>query len=73
MDPKSARVEIACRLFAGDRLSLPAAARFAGLPRAAMEAELRRRDIPLHQPTIEEVRQDLAVLRDLAGRGEHAS
>jgi len=63
MDERSARIEIACRLFDAERLSLPGAARFAGLGRAEMEGELRRRGIAIYRPTVEELRQDLDVLR----------
>ena len=65
MDERSARVEIACRLFDAERLSLPAAAKFAGLGRAAMEGELRRREIDIYRPTVEELRADLDVLRNM--------
>jgi predicted HTH domain antitoxin len=65
MDERSALVEIACRLFDAERLSLPAAARFAGLSRAAMEGELRRREISIYRPTVEDLHQDLQVLRNL--------
>lgn len=68
MDERGARIEIACRLFDGEKLSLPAAAKFAGLTRAAMEGELRRRSIPIYRPTIDEIRQDLEVLRQLQDR-----
>lgn len=67
MDERDAKIEIACRLFDAERLSLPAAARFAGLSRAAMEGELRRRQIALYRPTLEDLRQDLAVLETLEG------
>jgi predicted HTH domain antitoxin len=67
MGEGDARIEIACRLFDGERLSLPAAAKFAGLSRVAMEGELRQRRISLYRPTIEDLRQDLDVLRGLRG------
>lgn len=65
MDERNALIEIACRLFDADRLSLPAAAKFAGLNRAAMEGELRRRHIAIYRPTIDDLHQDLDVLRAL--------
>ncbi len=67
MDERDALVEIACRLFDVERLSLPAAAKFAGLSRAAMEGALRQRRIPIYRPTIEDLHQDLDVLRNLRG------
>jgi len=65
MDERNARIEIACRLFDAERLTLPAAAKFAALSRAAMEGELRRRAIAIYRPTVEELRQDLDVLRNM--------
>lgn len=67
MDERNAQIEIACRLFDAERLSLPAAAGFAGLSRAAMEGELRRRQIAIYRPTLEDLHQDLAVLESLEG------
>jgi predicted HTH domain antitoxin len=67
LDERNARIEIACRLFDAERLSLPGAAKFAGLSRAAMEGELRRRRISLYRPTVDELHQDLNVLRELRG------
>lgn len=46
MDEQQARVEIACRLYDADKLSKPAAARFAGLSRPEFEAELLQRGLP---------------------------
>jgi predicted HTH domain antitoxin len=68
MDERNARIEIACRLFDAERLTLTAAGRLAGLKRVEMEAELRRRRIAIYRPTIEEVRQDLEVLRNLGDK-----
>ncbi|MBI4616886.1 MAG: UPF0175 family protein [Planctomycetes bacterium] len=62
MNEEEARVEIACRLFQADRLSLPAAARWAGLPRIQFEAELVRRGIAPYRPTVEDLESDLATL-----------
>jgi len=65
MDEGDARIEIACRLFDAERLSLPASARFAGLTRIAMEGKLRKRRIALYRPTIEEVFNDFDALQHL--------
>lgn len=67
LDEAGARIEIACRLFDAECLSLPAAARFSGLSRAAMEGELRRRQIAIYRPTVEDLHEDLAVLESLVG------
>jgi len=69
MSERDALIEIACRLFDGERLSLPAAARFAAISRAAMEGELRRRHIAIYRPTVEDLHQDLDTLRNLPGAG----
>lgn len=65
MGERDALIEIACRLFDAERLSLRAAAKFAQLSRVAMEAELRRRRIAVYRPTVEELRQDLDTLQAL--------
>jgi predicted HTH domain antitoxin len=65
LDEPHARIEIACRLFDAERLSLPAAAKFAQLSRIAMEGELRQRGIAIYRPTVEDLHDDLDVLRDI--------
>lgn len=47
LDERSARIEIACRLFAAGKLSSPAAARWTELTRTEFESELLSRDLPL--------------------------
>ena len=56
------RVELACRLFDGGRLALWPAAQLAGLSRIEFESELRKRSIPLHRPTPEDLQNDLQTL-----------
>jgi predicted HTH domain antitoxin len=65
MNEGEARVEIASRLFEAGKLSLPLAARLAGLDRGEMEDELLDRNIPLYRPTLEDYRQDVEALRKL--------
>jgi predicted HTH domain antitoxin len=65
MGERDALVEFACRLFDGERLTLPAAAKFAGVSRAAMEGELLRRRIAIYRPTVEDLHEDLDTLRSL--------
>jgi predicted HTH domain antitoxin len=60
-----ARVEIACRLFDAEMLSLWPAAKWAGLSRVEFEGELMRRRIPLHRPTPEDLDSDLEAFRRL--------
>jgi predicted HTH domain antitoxin len=65
MSDREALVEIACRLFEAGKLSLPLAARLAGVDRGEMEDQLLDRKIPLYRPTIEDYRQDLDALQSL--------
>ena len=67
LDERDALIEIACRLFDAERLSLPAAAKFAGLTRAEMEGQLRHRAIAVYRPTLEDLHQDLDALRAIRG------
>lgn len=59
---RDALIEFARRLFDGDRLPVPLAARLAGLERVQMEVELGRRGIPIWRPTIEDLHDDVAAL-----------
>jgi predicted HTH domain antitoxin len=65
MTEREAMIEIACRLFQAGKLSLPLAARFAGLARGEMEDQLLDRRIPLYRPTLEDYHQDVETLRKL--------
>jgi predicted HTH domain antitoxin len=65
LDEPNARIEIACRLFDAGRLSLPAAAKFGQISRAAMEGALRQRQIAIYRPTVKDLHDDLEVLRDI--------
>ena len=60
-----ARVEIACRLFEAQRLTLPLASRWAGVTRTQLEHELLQRDIPLFRPTPKDLEDDLRTLARL--------
>ena len=60
-----ARTEIACRLFDLGRLTLWAAARWAGMARTRFEDQALRRGIPLYRPTADEVNSDMDVMRRL--------
>lgn len=65
MSDHEALVEIACRLFQAGKLSLPLAARLAGVGRAEMEDQLLDRKIPLFRPTLDDYRQDVDALQKL--------
>ena len=62
---KEARVEIACRLFDAEILSLPMAGKWAGLERVEMESELAGREIPLYRLHADDLEQELETLRKL--------
>jgi predicted HTH domain antitoxin len=62
---REALIEFACHLFDVGRLTLPAAARLAGLERVALEEELRSRRIAIYRPTPEDLRADLDALDQL--------
>jgi predicted HTH domain antitoxin len=59
---QEARLEVACRLYDAEKLTLFSAARLAGLSRGRFEDELRARKIPIYRPTVEDLRKDLATL-----------
>lgn len=60
-----ARVEIACRLFDAQKLSLWPAAQLAGMSRVEFEGELRKRKIPIYRPTVEDLQEELAAMKKL--------
>jgi predicted HTH domain antitoxin len=68
MSEREARIELACRLFDAGRLHLWPAAKFAGLTRVEMEAELAHRNIPIYRPSVEDLKQDLANLEAMEAR-----
>lgn len=67
MTDREALVEIACRLFAAGKLTLPLAARLAGVDRGELEDQLLDRQIPLYRPSIEDYQQDVDAIRKLRG------
>jgi predicted HTH domain antitoxin len=62
---REALMELACRLFDAGRLSLPAAATFAGVSRIEMEDALMDRKIAVYRPTPEDLARDLKNLREM--------
>jgi predicted HTH domain antitoxin len=56
-----ARLELACRLFAAQRLSLAQATRWSGLSRVDFETELIARRIPVYRVTEESWEQEATV------------
>ncbi len=65
MTEEDARVEVACRLYVADKLTLRGAMEWAALTRAELEAELVQRKIPIVRPTVDELSADLAALDHL--------
>jgi predicted HTH domain antitoxin len=65
MSDREALLEIACRLFDAGKLTLPLAARLAGLSRGEMEDQLLDRKIALYRPTLDDYRDDVETLRKL--------
>ena len=64
---REARIEVGCRLFQAGRLSLPKAAKLAGLARVEMEEELHRRAIPAYVFTEEMLDQDIKTIESMGG------
>jgi predicted HTH domain antitoxin len=65
LSEREALIEFACRLFDAQRLSVHEAARLAGMQRYEFEAELRKRNIPIYRPTVQELEKDLEALDKL--------
>ena len=68
ISPDDARVELACRLYDGGRLSFGLAIRWSGLTRTDFEAAMLDRGLALYRPTIEDLEDDLETL-DRLGDG----
>jgi len=60
---QDARVEIACRLYDAERLSLHQAARWAGLDRTGIETALLSRGLPIYRITEQDLKDDLDAIR----------
>lgn len=65
LSEREALVEIACRLFEAEKLTLWQGAQLAGLSRVEFEGELRKRKIAIYRPTAEDFAQDLDSLKRL--------
>jgi len=63
--PEDARVEVACRLYDGGRLSFGQAIRWSGLTRTDFEAAMLARGLALYRPTVEDLEHDLETLQRL--------
>ena len=63
--PADARLEFACRLYDGRRLSFGQAIRWSGVTRTDFEAAMLARGLPLYRPTVEDLERDLDTLARL--------
>lgn len=66
-----ALVDLACGLFAREKISLFEAGKLARLSRMQMEEALLLRKIPIYRPTVEDVLNDLRNLEEMRA-GEQA-
>lgn len=58
-------VEVACRLFDSERLTLWSAAQLAALSRVEFENELRNRGIAIYRPTPADLVADVTALENM--------
>jgi predicted HTH domain antitoxin len=65
LSEEEALQELAIALFQQERLTSGKAAQLARMTKPAFHELLRKRNIPLYRPTIEDFEQDLATLRKL--------
>lgn len=65
MSEQEALVEVACRFFEAEKLTLWAAARMARQTRVEFEQELLARKIPIYCPNPEDLKNDMATLDQL--------
>src|SRR5947207_15438964 len=63
LSEQEAKLEIACRLYDAGRLSMPEAARWAGISRTELEAALLARGLPLIRVDESYWRQELDGMR----------
>lgn len=63
--PDDARLEFACRLYDGGRLSFGQAIRWSGVTRTDFEAAMLARGLPLYRPTVEDLERDVDTLARL--------
>jgi predicted HTH domain antitoxin len=62
---EQARIELACGLYAGWKVSMSQAVKIAGMPRILFWNELGKRKIPRHY-RVEDFEHDMRVLEELA-------
>ena len=67
MTEAEARVEIACRLYETEKISLQSAAQWVGSTRIEFEEELLQRGIAIYRPTVQDLSDDMNTLDRLGG------
>ena len=65
---QQAKLEFACSMFAGGRITLKAACAITGLDRIDMHQELGRRGIDSFHYTSEDLRRDVETLNQVLGK-----
>ena len=65
LDENAARLEIACRLFDAERLSLWNAAKWVGMTRVQFESELLNRGIAIYRPSVDDLAGDLDAMKQI--------
>lgn len=60
---QDARLELACRLFDANRLTLHQAAIWVGLDRIGMEAALAERGLPIYRYTEDDLQMDIETMK----------
>ena len=60
---RDVRIELACRFYDANRLTLHQAATWAGLDRPGMEAALAERGLPVYRYTEEDLESDLEAIK----------
>ena len=65
---QAARIEVACRMYDAEKLSLLQAMKWSRLSRTEFEAALIDRGLPVYKVTLKDVEDDLAVLDQVLGK-----
>ncbi len=65
---RDALIEFACRLFDAQKLNIHQAAKLAALDRYTFEAELIKRQLPIHRYSKADLRQDLEAVEKLGSQ-----
>ena len=64
-----ARIEVACRMYDAEKLSMSQARRWSGLSRVEFECALIDRGLPVYKVTQQDMDEDMATLEKLRLKG----